>query len=63
VLAAVTAAGLARVEHRLSPLASIKGTEEGSASPRRRDRKSKDKSREKDRDRERDHARKTKGHF
>jgi tRNA-splicing ligase RtcB len=63
VLAAVTAAGLARVEHRLWPLASIKGTEEGSASPRARARKSKDKSREKDRDRERDHARKTKGHF
>jgi tRNA-splicing ligase RtcB len=63
VLAAVTAAGLARVEHRLWPLASIKGTEEGAASRGRRERKSKDRSREKDRDRERDHARKTKGHY
>jgi tRNA-splicing ligase RtcB (3'-phosphate/5'-hydroxy nucleic acid ligase) len=63
VLEAVTAAGLARVEHRLWPLASIKGTEQGSASRGHRERKSKDKSREKDRDRERDHARKTKGHY
>jgi tRNA-splicing ligase RtcB len=59
VVSAVVAAGLARVEHRLWPLASIKGNEEGAARTRRRDRKEKDKSRDRDRDR----ARKTKGHF
>lgn len=59
VVAAVVAAGLARVEHTLWPLASIKGNEEGAARARHRDRKGKDRSR----DRERDAARRTKGHY
>jgi tRNA-splicing ligase RtcB (3'-phosphate/5'-hydroxy nucleic acid ligase) len=63
VVAAVVAAGLARVEHTLWPLASIKGNEETAAKARNRDRKGKDRSREKDRDAEREAARKTKGHF
>lgn len=63
VVAAVVAAGLARVEHTLWPLASIKGNEEGAARARQRDRKGKDRSREKDRDAERDAARRTKGHY
>lgn len=53
VIQAVTAAGLARVEHTLWPLASIKGTEEGSHSKSRRDRKAKDKARDRDRDKAR----------
>ncbi|MGZ3419830.1 MAG: RtcB family protein [Polyangiales bacterium] len=57
VVEAVTAAGLARVEHTLWPLTSIKGTEEGASSKSRRDRKAKDKSRDRDRDRERRHKR------
>jgi tRNA-splicing ligase RtcB len=52
-------AGLARVEHTLSPLASIKGNEEGAARVKHRDRKAKDRAR----DRDRDAARRTKGHF
>ncbi|NVL67664.1 hypothetical protein, partial [Escherichia coli] len=59
VVAAVVAAGLARVEHTLWPRASIKGNEEGAARARHRDRKGKDRSR----DRERDAARRTKGHY
>ena len=62
VVAAVVAAGLARVEHTLWPLASIKGNEEGAARARQRERKGKDRSREKDRGAERDAARRTKGH-
>lgn len=58
VVASVVAAGLARVEHKLWPLASLKGNEESAARERQRDRKGKDRSREK----ERDAARKTKGH-
>lgn len=53
VIEAVTAAGLARVEHTLWPLASLKGTEEGSHSKSRRDRKAKEKARDKERDRAR----------
>ena len=56
VVSAVVAAGLARVEHTLWPLASIKGNEEGAARDRRRKNKQKDRSR----DRDRDAARKTK---
>jgi tRNA-splicing ligase RtcB len=59
VVSAVVTAGLARIEHTLWPLASIKGTEEGAARDRRRKTKDKERSRE----RERDAARKTKGHY
>ncbi len=59
VVSAVVAAGLARIEHRLWPLASIKGNEEGAARASRKARKDKERSRDRDRDR----ARKTKGHF
>jgi tRNA-splicing ligase RtcB len=59
VVAAVVAAGLARVEHTLWPLASIKGSEEGAARDRRRSAKTKERSR----DVERREARKTKGHY
>ncbi|HVJ91196.1 MAG TPA: RtcB family protein [Labilithrix sp.] len=59
VVSAVVAAGLARVEHTLWPLASIKGTEEGAA----RDRHRKHKESARSRDKERDAARKTKGHY
>ena len=57
VISAVVAAGLARVEHTLWPLASIKGDEEGAhrASKRKHDAK------EKQRHRDRDAARKTRG--
>lgn len=58
VVAAVVAAGLARVEHTLWPAASIKGTEEGAA----RDCRRKHKAQERSRDRARAAARKTKGH-
>jgi tRNA-splicing ligase RtcB (3'-phosphate/5'-hydroxy nucleic acid ligase) len=61
VVSAVVAAGLARIEHTLWPLASIKGSEEGAARTRQRGRKGRDRSREKQRDAERDAARKTKG--
>jgi tRNA-splicing ligase RtcB len=47
VVAAVVAAGLARVEHTLWPLASIKGNEERAAKNRARERKGHDRSREK----------------
>jgi tRNA-splicing ligase RtcB len=59
VIEAVVAAGLARIDKTLWPLASIKGTEEGAARARRNERKGKDRKR----DRDRDAARKTKGHF
>lgn len=57
VIEAVVSAGLARVEHRLWPLASIKGNEQGAARVKSRAHKGRDKARE----RERDAARKTKG--
>jgi tRNA-splicing ligase RtcB (3'-phosphate/5'-hydroxy nucleic acid ligase) len=63
VVSAVVAAGLAKVEHTLWPLASIKGNEEGAARTRQREKKGKDRSREKERDAERSLARKTKGHY
>ena len=59
VVAAVISAGLARIEHTLWPLASIKGDEEGAARKRRRDNDDRKRSRDKDRDQ----ARKTKGHY
>ncbi|HEY8078547.1 MAG TPA: RtcB family protein [Labilithrix sp.] len=59
VVSAVVAAGLARVEHKLWPLASIKGNDESRSRASRRAHKDK----EKRRDRDRDHARKTKGHY
>lgn len=59
VVSAVVGAGLARVEHQLWPLASIKGNEESASRARQRDRRGKDRARERDRDA----ARKTKGHF
>ncbi len=63
VVAAVVAAGLARIEHRLWPLTSIKGNEEGAARARHRKNKSREKSRDRERSQERDRARKTKGHY
>ena len=57
VVDAVVAAGLARVEHTLWPLASLKGTEESSGARRVR------KGKERDRDEKRGVARKTKGHY
>src|SRR6476469_1011715 len=56
VVAAVVAAGLARVEHTLWPLASIKGNEEGA----RRDRARTHKGERRARDDARSAARKTK---
>jgi tRNA-splicing ligase RtcB len=61
VVSAVVAAGLARVEHTLWPLASIKGNEEGAARAQQRERRGRDRSREKERGAERDAARKAKG--
>ena len=58
VVAAVVAAGLARVEHTLWPLASIKGDEKGA----RRERFKRKRDKERSRDRDRDAARRTKGH-
>ncbi len=49
VVSAVVDAGLARIEHTLWPLASIKGNETGAARSRRRARKSKDRGRDQDR--------------
>jgi len=59
VIAAVVAAGLARVQHTLWPLASIKGDEKGSSRAARKAKKHKERSIEKDRDA----ARRTKEHF
>jgi len=59
VVSAVVNAGLAVIEHRLWPVASLKGTDEGGSA--RRARKQKDKQRDKDRERERDAARRAKG--
>jgi tRNA-splicing ligase RtcB (3'-phosphate/5'-hydroxy nucleic acid ligase) len=59
VVAAVVDAGLARIEHTLWPLASLKGTEERASSKARRARKAEKKGREKDRDA----ARRNKGHY
>ena len=59
VIESVVSAGLAKVEHQLWPLASIKGNEESAGREKRQARKGKDRSRERDRDA----ARKTKGHF
>ena len=50
VVTAVTAAGLATVEHRLWPLCSLKGTEQGASRPAKRESRAREKSREKDRD-------------
>ncbi len=59
VVRAVVDAGLARVEHTLWPVASLKGTEEGPRSKKARDRKAKGKAR----DRDREDARRRKGHY
>lgn len=59
VIDAVVSAGLARVEHTLWPLASIKGNEKASARGARRGRKGKERAR----DQERGEARRTKEHF
>jgi tRNA-splicing ligase RtcB (3'-phosphate/5'-hydroxy nucleic acid ligase) len=59
VVSAVVAAKLARVEHTLWPLASIKGDEGSAKRARQRDKKGRDRNREK----ERGEARKTKGHY
>jgi tRNA-splicing ligase RtcB len=72
VIEAVVKAGLAEVEHKLWPLASLKGTEEGSSARRARKGKEKErdvertqarKQREKNRDLERDQSRHTKEHY
>ncbi|MDO9022059.1 MAG: RtcB family protein [Deltaproteobacteria bacterium] len=57
VVDAVVAAGLAEVQHTLWPLASLKGTEEGSGARRAR------KQKERARDGDRGAARRTKGHY
>jgi tRNA-splicing ligase RtcB len=62
VVLAVVAAGLARVEHRLWPLASIKGNDDAAARARHRDHKGKERSRDRERGAERGAARRTKGH-
>jgi tRNA-splicing ligase RtcB len=49
VVAAVVDAGLAAIEYRLWPLCSIKGTEETSASPARRERRAQEKQRDRHR--------------
>ena len=59
VIAAVVAAGLARVQYKLFPVASIKGNEAGAARTNRRKHDGKSKSRDLDRAA----ARRTKGHF
>lgn len=59
VIAAVVAAGLARIQYTLWPLASIKGNEEGASRKARKAKKSKERSRDQDRDA----ARRTKGHY
>jgi tRNA-splicing ligase RtcB (3'-phosphate/5'-hydroxy nucleic acid ligase) len=61
VVSAVVAAGLARVENTLWPLASIKGDEEAAARVQRRGSRARDRSRKELRAAERDAARKTKG--
>jgi tRNA-splicing ligase RtcB len=58
VIQAVVAAGLARIEHRLWPLASIKGNDDAAARKRHRENQGKERSR----DNERRAARRTKGH-
>lgn len=58
VVRAVVASGLAEIEHRLWPLGSLKGTEEGARSSKARARKAEKKQRARDRE----HARRTKGH-
>jgi tRNA-splicing ligase RtcB (3'-phosphate/5'-hydroxy nucleic acid ligase) len=50
VVAAVVASGLARVEHRLWPLASIKGNERGASPAERAARRNKNRARDRDRD-------------
>lgn len=50
VVAAVVAAGLARVEHVLTPLASLKGNEQAAAKHTRRQNKQRERAREKERD-------------
>jgi tRNA-splicing ligase RtcB len=59
VVGAIVAARLATIEHRLWPLGSLKGTEEGARSSKARGRKADKKAREKDRK----EARRTKSHY
>lgn len=61
VVTAVVAAGLARIEHTLWPLASIKGNDEAAARKRERAHKDKERSRDKERGAERKAARRVKG--
>lgn len=53
VVSAVVAAGLAEIEHRLWPICSLKGTEQGARSPEARARKAEKKERAKARDQSR----------
>ena len=50
VVRAVVDAGLARIEERLWPPSSIKGSEEGASRKRQRDRRGRERSRDRDRD-------------
>ena len=50
VVRAVVDAGLARIEERLWPLSSIKGSEEGASRKRQHDRRGRERSRDRDRD-------------
>lgn len=59
VIEAVVGAGLARIEHTLWPLASIKGNEENVARASAREKK----AQKRDRDKKRDAARKSKAHY
>ena len=59
VVSAVVAAKLARIEHTLWPLASIKGDEKGASRARQRANKGRDRARDEARHR----ARKTKSHY
>ncbi|MDQ3031113.1 MAG: RtcB family protein [Myxococcota bacterium] len=57
VVSAILAAGLADIEHRLWPICSIKGTDEGARSPKARARKAEKKQREKERGQSRNRKR------
>jgi tRNA-splicing ligase RtcB len=63
VVSAVVAAKLARVQHTLWPLASIKGDEGSAKRDRQRNKKGRDRERDRERAEKRGAARKTKGHY
>jgi tRNA-splicing ligase RtcB len=61
VVLAVTSAGLATIEHRLWPICSLKGTEEGASRPAKRAEKARGRARDKARGEERSVVRRNKG--